>query len=229
MRITVLTLFPEFFASPLEVSLVGRARRDDRLEVDFVNIRDHGLGPHRQVDDTPFGGGAGMVMMAEPLANALEPLAQTHRVLLSAAGAPLQQAALDRWAGLAHLTLVCGRYEGVDERVAEHLVDEEVSIGDYVLLGGEVAALAIVEGVTRLLPGVVGNPESVVTESYRHGLLEEPHYTRPASFRGWDVPEVLLSGDHGKIESWRQDQRERRTSLRRPDLGGSTARSQPDV
>jgi len=108
-------------------------------------------------------------------------------------------------------------------------VDEEVSIGDYVLLGGEVAALAIVEGVTRLLPGVVGNPESVVTESYRHGLLEEPHYTRPASFRGWDVPEVLLSGDHGKIESWRQDQRERRTSLRRPDLGGSTARSQPDV
>ena len=229
MRITVLTLFPEFFASPLEVSLVGRARRDDRLEVDFVNIRDHGLGPHRQVDDTPFGGGAGMVMMAEPLANALEPLAQTHRVLLSAAGAPLQQAALDRWAGLAHLTLVCGRNEGVDERVAEHLVDEEVSIGDYVLLGGEVAALAIVEGVTRLLPGVVGNPESVVTESYRHGLLEEPHYTRPASFRGWDVPEVLLSGDHGKIESWRQDQRERRTSLRRPDLGGSTARSQPDV
>jgi tRNA (guanine37-N1)-methyltransferase len=229
VRITVLTLFPEFFDSPLEVSLVGRAREGGVLEVDMVNIRDHGLGPHRQVDDAPFGGGAGMVMMVEPLADALEPLAQSHRVLLSAAGGSLAQATLDRWAGLEHLTLVCGRYEGVDERVAEHLVDEEVSIGDYVLLGGEVAALAIIEGVTRLLPGVVGNPESVVTESFRRGLLEEPHYTRPASFRGWNVPEVLLSGDHGRVEEWRRHQRELRTSQRRPDLSEPAPPTDPSV
>lgn len=218
MRITVLTLFPEFFASPLEVSLVGRAIRDQFLEIVLVDIRDHGLGRHRQVDDAPFGGGAGMVMMVEPLASALEPLAPSHRILLSAAGDPLTQAALDRWAQLDHLTLVCGRYEGVDERVAEHLVDEEISLGDYVLLGGEVGALGIIEGVTRLLPGVVGNPESVVTESYRDGLLEEPHYTRPASYRGWEVPEVLLSGDHGLVAKWRLEERRKRTARRRPDL-----------
>lgn len=227
MRITVLTLFPEFFASPLAVSLVGRAIRDQLLEIDLVDIRDHGLGTHRQVDDAPFGGGAGMVMMIEPLANALEPLASSHRILLSAAGAPLRQAALDRWAQLDHLTLVCGRYEGVDERVADHLVDEEISLGDYVLLGGEVGALGVIEGVTRLLPGVVGNPESVVAESYRDGLLEEPHYTRPASYRGWDVPDVLLSGDHGRVAEWRLEQRRQRTAQRRPDLLADDG--EPDV
>ena len=157
-------------------------------------------------------------MMIEPLADALDPLESSHRVLLTPAGKPLEQATLDRWAGLEELTLVCGRYEGIDERVAEHLVDEEVSIGDYVLLGGEVAALAIIEGVTRLLPGVVGNPESLASESFRDGLLEEPHYTRPAEFRGWVVPEVLLSGDHGKVDEWRAEQREKRTRERRPDL-----------
>ena len=140
------------------------------------------------------------------------------RVLLTPAGRPQTQAALDRWAGLPHLALVCGRYEGVDERVAEHLVDEEVSLGDYVLAGGEAAALVVVEGVVRLLPGAVGNPESVGAESFRDGLLEEPHYTRPAEFRGWRVPDVLLSGDHGRIAEWRRDQRRRRTAARRPDL-----------
>jgi tRNA (guanine37-N1)-methyltransferase len=159
-----------------------------------------------------------MVMMIEPLADALDPLESGHRVLLTPGGRPLEQETLDRWAGLEELTLVCGRYEGIDERVAEHLVDEEVSIGDYVLLGGEVAALAIIEGVTRLLPGVVGNPESLASESFRDGLLEEPHYTRPAEFRGWVVPEVLLSGDHGKVDEWRAEQREKRTRERRPDL-----------
>jgi tRNA (guanine37-N1)-methyltransferase len=218
VRVNVVTIFPEFFASPLETSLVSRAIEDETLEVVLHDPRDHGKGPHRQVDDAPFGGGAGMVMMIEPLADALEPLAGTHRVLLTPAGAPLTQETLDRWARLDELTLVCGRYEGVDERVAEHLVDEEASLGDYVLLGGEVGALAIIEGVTRLLPGAVGNPASVETESFRDGLLEEPQYTRPAEFRGWEVPQVLLSGDHGEIEAWRRQQRIERTKRRRPDL-----------
>ncbi len=218
MEIRVVTIFPEFFAGPLDVSLVGKARSDGLLDVRLIDLRRWGRGVHRQVDDAPFGGGAGMVMMVEPLAEALEPLAGTHRVLLTPAGSPLTQATLDRWAALPALTLVCGRYEGVDERVAEHFIDEEVSLGDYVLLGGEVAALAIIEGVTRLLPGVVGNPQSVVTESFRDGLLEEPQYTRPADFRGWTVPEVLLSGDHGRIAAWRLEQRRRRTAARRPDL-----------
>ena len=155
-------------------------------------------------------------MGVEPIAAALEPLAATHRVLFAAAGEPLTQSTLDRWATLPELTLVCGRYEGVDQRVAEHLVDEEISLGDYVTLGGEVAALAVIEGVVRLLPGVVGNPESIARESFRDGLVEEPQYTRPASFRGWDVPEVLLSGDHARIEEWRRRRRRERTAQRRP-------------
>lgn len=159
-----------------------------------------------------------MVMMIEPLAAALDRLAGSHRVLLTPAGAPLTQATLDRWSGLDHLTLVCGRYEGVDERVAEHLVDEQASLGDFVLAGGEVAALAIVEGVARLLPEVLGNPESAASESFRDGLLEEPQYTRPADFRGWAVPDILLSGDHAKVASWRREQRLERTRRRRPDL-----------
>lgn len=215
MIIHVITIFPEYFSSPLDVSLVGKARNEGALDIELHDLRDHGTGVHRQVDDAPFGGGPGMVMMVGPLAAALDPLADTHRVLFAAAGRPLEQAMLDRWAGLEALTLVCGRYEGVDERVAEHLVDEEVSLGDYVLLGGEAAALAVIEGITRLLPGVVGNPESVLTESFRDGLLEEPQYTRPAEYRGWVVPEVLLSGDHGRIEEWRLGQRRQRTRRRR--------------
>ena len=218
MRINVLTIFPEFFASPLDTSLIGKARADGVLEVALHDVRDHGKGAHRQVDDAPFGGGAGMVMMVGPIADALEPLMDTHRILLTPAGSPLDQETLDRWADLDQLTLVCGRYEGVDERVAEHLIDEEISLGDYVLQGGEVAAMAIIEGVTRLLKGVVGNPESVEAESFRGGLLEEPQYTRPAVYRGWSVPEVLLSGDHGKVDEWRREQREQRTRERRPDL-----------
>jgi tRNA (guanine37-N1)-methyltransferase len=219
MRITVVTMFPEFFDGPLEVSVVGRAVADGAVSIEIVDLRVHGLGRHRQLDDAPFGGGPGMVMMVEPLAAALEPLADTHRVLLTPAGVPLVQATLDRWSGLDALTLVCGRFEGVDDRVGEHLVDEQVSLGDFVVAGGEVGALAIIEGVVRLLPGVVGNPESTVRESFRgDGLLEEPQYTRPADFGGWRVPEVLLSGDHGRIDEWRREQRLERTRERRPDL-----------
>lgn len=227
MRIHLVTIFPEFFDSPLSVSLVGKAIAEGVLDVETHDPRDHSVGVHRQVDDAPYGGGAGMVMMAEPLALTLDQLDHTHRVLLTPAGTPLTQSHLDRFAGLDDLTLVCGRYEGVDERIAENLIDEEISLGDFVLLGGEVAAAAIIEGVARLLPGVVGNPESTETESFRgDGLLEEPQYTRPAEFRGWKVPEVLLSGDHARIATWRRDQREERTRTRRPDL---LAAEEPDA
>lgn len=218
MRISIITLFPEYFRSPLEVSLVGRAIDAGILDIDLVDLRTYGKGRHRQVDDTPFGGGPGMVMMVEPLARALESVSDAHRVLFTPSGRRLDQATLERWSQLTHLALVCGRYEGVDQRVADHLVDEEVSVGDFILAGGDVAALAVVEGVARLLPGVLGNADSAVFESFRDGLLEEPQYTRPAEFRGWRVPEVLLSGDHRRIAQWRQDQRVQRTRERRPDL-----------
>jgi tRNA (guanine37-N1)-methyltransferase len=218
MRISIVTLFEEYFDSPLKVSLVGKAVESAQITVDFHNPREYGRGPHKQVDDAPFGGGAGMVMMPEPLAETLGPLESSHRVMLTPSGPPLTQATLDRFAGVDHLTLVCGRYEGVDQRVLDHFVDEEVSLGDYVLLGGEVAAAAVIEGVARLLPGVIGNPESTESESFRDGLLEEPVYTRPSDFRGWLVPEVLVSGDHGRIAAWRVEQRLNRTMDRRPDL-----------
>jgi tRNA (guanine37-N1)-methyltransferase len=211
-------MFPGFFEGPLKTSIVARAIADGLVEIELIDLREHGIGRHRQLDDSPFGGGPGMVMMVEPLALALEPLGATHRVLFSPAGATLTQATLDRWADVGELTLICGRFEGVDQRVADHFVDEEVSLGDFVIAGGEAAAALVIEGVARLLPGVVGNPESTTSESFRDGLLEEPVYTRPADFRGWMVPEVLLSGDHGAIETWRAEQRRSRTVDRRPDL-----------
>ena len=218
MKISIITLFPEFFTSPLTVSVVGRARESGLLEVSLIDLRSFGQGAYRQVDDAPFGGGPGMVLMIEPLAAALETAGDSHKVLFTPGGTRLDQSTLDRWAAEPHVTFVCGRYEGVDERVAEHLVHEQVSLGDYVLAGGEAAALAAVEGVARLLPGVLGNPESVGSESFRGGFLEEPHYTRPAEYRGWQVPEVLLSGDHARVDAWRHEQRVRRTRERRPDL-----------
>ena len=218
MQINVVTMFPGFFEGPLGVSIVARGIEAGILEVILIDLREHGLGRHRQLDDAPFGGGPGMVMMVEPLAAALEPLEKTHRILFTPAGRPLTQATLDRWAGLPEITLVCGRFEGVDQRVVEHFIEEETSVGDFVLAGGEVAAALAIEGIARLLPGVVGNPGSTETESFRNGLLEEPVYTRPADFRGWEVPEVLLSGNHALIAEWRQGQRLNRTSERRPDL-----------
>jgi tRNA (guanine37-N1)-methyltransferase len=220
VRISVITIFPGWFEGVLSTSVVARAIETGALAVELVDLREHGLGAHRQIDDAPFGGGAGMVMMIEPLAEAIDELGPSLRVLLTPVGRPLDQATLDRWASLPHLALICGRYEGIDERVAEHLVDEEVSLGDFVLPGAEAAAAAVIEGIARLLPGVVGNPDSIVHESFRDGLLEHPQYTRPASFRGWEVPEVLLSGDHARIERWRQAQRIERTRRRRPDLIG---------
>lgn len=211
-------MFPGFFAGPLETSIVARGITDGALTVDLIDLREHGIGRHRQLDDAPFGGGPGMVMMIEPLAAALEPLAHTRRVLFTPSGDALTQTTLDGWAALDEITLVCGRFEGVDQRVIDRHIDQEVSIGDYVLAGGEVAAAVVIEGIARLLPGVVGNPESTVHESFRDGLLEEPVYTRPADFEGDTVPEVLLSGDHGKIEEWRRQQRLERTRRRRPDL-----------
>ena len=218
MHIAVITLFPEFFEGPLRTSIVSRAIDAGSLSVELVDLRAFGKGPHLQVDDAPFGGGPGMVLMVEPLSAALESRASSHRVLLSPAGEKLTQATLDRLASFDQLTIVCGRYEGVDERVAQHLISEEISLGDFVLAGGEVGAVALIEGVARLLPGVVGNPHSVESESFRDDLLEEPQYTRPSVFGDWEVPEVLLSGDHGRIAEWRREQRLERTRTRRPDL-----------
>lgn len=228
VQIHVITMFPEFFDSPLRVSLVGKAVERGLVDIDVTDLRSYATGVHRRLDDAPFGGGAGMVMMAEPLLRALAPLAETRRVLLSPSGRLLTQETLDRWSVGGPLTLVCGRYEGVDQRFIDASIDEEVSLGDYVLLGGEVGALAIIEGVLRLLPGVVGNPESTRTESFRDGLLEEPHYTRPADLDGAAVPAVLLSGDHARIAEWRRTQRERRTRERRPDLWAEHAARRPD-
>ncbi|MGH3649978.1 MAG: tRNA (guanosine(37)-N1)-methyltransferase TrmD [Acidimicrobiia bacterium] len=221
MKINVVTMLPGYFAGPLQTSIVGRGIEDRALEVDIIDLREYGIGRHRQLDDAPFGGGPGMVMMIEPLARALEPFARTHRVLFSPSGTPMTQQTLDTWSEMTEITFVCGRFEGVDQRVIDDYIDQEVSLGDYVLAGGEVASAAAIEGIARLLPGVVGNPVSTEKESFRDGLLEEPVYTRPADFEGSTVPEVLLSGDHGEIERWRAAQRVRRTEERRPDLLGN--------
>ena len=226
MNIAVITLFPAFFDGPLDVGVTAKAVASGALDIELVPLREFGVGTHRQVDDAPFGGGAGMVLMPGPLTRAIEGREDSLRILLTPAGRPLDQVTLDRWATLDSLALVCGRYEGVDERFAEDWIDEEVSLGDFVLAGGEVAALAVIEGVARLLPGVLGNPRSIEIESFRDGLLEEPQYTRPAVFRGRQVPPVLISGDHARIAAWRAEQRLKRTETRRPDL---LRRSSPDA
>jgi tRNA (guanine37-N1)-methyltransferase len=220
LKIDIVTLFPELFDAPLRTSLLGRAVGSGTLNVGLTNLRDFGLGTHRSVDDEPYGGGAGMVMRPEPVFAAVETVRKdnTHVVLLSPRGARFDHGAAARLAALDHVVLICGRYEGVDERVAEHLADEELSIGDFVLAGGEAAALVVIEAVSRLLPGVLGNARSLDSESHSSGLLEYPQYTRPADFRGWEVPDVLLSGDHGAVERWRREQSERLTRERRPDL-----------
>ncbi|CAN5556792.1 tRNA (guanosine(37)-N1)-methyltransferase TrmD [soil metagenome] len=220
MLVDVVTLFPELFDAPLRTSLLGKAVAAGTVEVRVRDLRAHGIGRHRSVDDEPYGGGAGMVMRPEPIFAAVETIGDpaAHIVLLSPRGGRLGHATVVRLARVEHLVLVCGRYEGIDERVSEHLVDEEVSIGDYVLAGGELAALVLLEAVSRFVPGVLGNERSLESESHVDRRLEHPHYTRPATFRGWSVPDVLLSGDHGAVERWRSEQSERVTRDRRPDL-----------
>jgi tRNA (guanine37-N1)-methyltransferase len=220
LKIDVLTLFPEMFAGPLDVSIVRRARTMGLLELQIHNLRDFTHDRHQTVDDRPFGGGPGMVLKPEPIFEAVEKLAdaQTRVILTAPTGRPFTQAIARDLAGYAHLVFICGSYEGVDERVREALVHDELSIGDYVLTNGGLAAMVVIDAVTRLLPGALGDEESAQQESFSHGLLEYPHYTRPADFRGMKVPEVLLSGHHAEIEKWRAGQARERTKTRRPDL-----------
>lgn len=219
MRVDVFTLFPGYFDGPLSVSLLGRARERGVVDVRLHDPRDWAGDAHRTVDDAPFGGGAGMVLMPGPLFAAVEATAAPRPLyLLSASGRAFDQALATELAAGSGFSLVCGRYEGVDQRVADHLCDGELSVGDFVLAGGEAAAGVVIEAVARLVPEVMGNETSAGEESFASGLLEYPQYTRPADFRGLTVPEVLRSGDHGRVARWRRAQAIRRTLERRPDL-----------
>jgi len=230
MKFHLLTIFPEFFEGPLDHGIVARAAQKGLLEIKVHNLRDWTYDFHRSVDDRPFGGGEGMVMKPQPLFEAVEAIlpqrdkARQRVVLMSAQGPLFSQAKARELAGVDEVLLICGRYEGVDERVSEHLADEEISIGDYVLSGGELAAAAVVDAVARLLPGVLGNEDSAVKESFSQngdggaGILDCPHYTRPADFRGWTVPEVLMGGNHAEIRAWRRRAALEKTRRNRPDL-----------
>jgi tRNA (guanine37-N1)-methyltransferase len=219
LRIDVFTIFPNLIDAFVSESVIGKARADGLLDIRAHDLRSATTDPHRSVDDAPFGGGAGMVLMAEPLFAAVE-VAQPPRplLLLSPSGRRFDQAVAAELAVTGGFSLLCGRYEGVDQRVADHLVDGELSVGDVVLAGGEVAALLVIEAVGRLVPGVLGNQASTTEESFADGLLEYPQYTRPATYRDWSVPAVLTSGDHGRIARWRRAQALARTIARRPDL-----------
>jgi tRNA (guanine37-N1)-methyltransferase len=226
MRFHLLTIFPEFFSGPLDHGVVAKARQAGVLEVQFHDLRNWTYDRHRTVDDRPFGGGAGMLMKPQPIFEAVEailPVRSANRkvVLLSALGRRFRQETAERFSKLEELLLICGRYEGVDERVAEHLADEEISVGDFVLTGGELAAAIVVDTVARLLRGVLGNEDSSRNESFgeeNEGLLDCPQYTRPAEFRGWKVPDVLLGGNHTQIREWRRTASRAKTERLRPDL-----------
>ena len=222
MNIDVLTLFPGMFAGPLDESIVGRARALGRLTLKIHNLRDYTHDRHRTVDDRPFGGGPGMLLKPEPVFEAVEGLAgeRTRTVLLTPTGRKLTQTIVREFASAEHILLVCGSYEGFDERIRQALADDEISIGDYVLTNGALPAMVLIDAVARLLPGVLGDESSSVDESFSHGLLEYPQYTRPAEYRGMKVPEVLLSGNHAEIARWRAEQARQRTMERRPDLIG---------
>jgi tRNA (guanine37-N1)-methyltransferase len=223
MRIDVLTLFPEMFAGPLQASILGRALREGIAAVHLHNIRDYATDRHQIVDDYAYGGGPGMVMKPEPLAASIEAVRALAEpggrvVLMTPQGRLLNQPVVDELAAEPRLILLCGHYEGVDERIRQDFVDDEVSIGDYVVSGGEVAALVVIDAVVRRQPGTLGSADSLLEESHSDGLLEYPQYTRPADFRGSKVPDILLSGHHGEIARWRRQQRVIRTAQRRPDL-----------
>ncbi|MDP7102850.1 MAG: tRNA (guanosine(37)-N1)-methyltransferase TrmD [SAR202 cluster bacterium] len=225
MRFHVLTLFPGMFEGPMSESIIARAQSQGLIEVSLHDIRDHAHDKHRQVDDYGFGGGPGMVMKPAPIFEAVEHVKSasslpdaTPVILLSPQGDRLDQSSVERLATFQDLVLICGRYEGVDERVRQHLATEEISIGDYVLGGGELAAMVVIDAVARLVPGVVGSTESPANDSFTTGLLQHPLYTRPAEFRNWEVPEMLLSGNHAEIDRWRRHEALRRTLAHRPDL-----------
>jgi len=222
MRFHILTLFPAMFQGPLEESILKRARESGRLSVSLHNIRDYATDKHHVTDDTPYGGGGGMVMKPGPIFAAVEAVLAGETdvpvILLTPQGRLFTQSIAAELSHHQCILLICGRYEGVDERVRQHLASDEISIGDYVRTGGELAAMVIVDAVTRLQPGVLGDPGATLDDSHARGLLEGPHYTRPFEFRGWEVPEVLLSGDHAAINRWRREQALRRTFERRPEL-----------
>jgi tRNA (guanine37-N1)-methyltransferase len=228
MQFEVFTLLPEVFPPYLESSILQRARQRDLIDVRIHNIRDYTHDRHHTTDDTPYGGGGGMVMKPEPVFEAVESVlgfrvGQTQPpevpvILLTPQGRVFNQQIAEELLGHERIALLCGRYEGVDERIREHLVTDEISIGDYVLTGGELPALMIIDAVSRLIPGVLGDPTGAEDDSHSMGLLEYPHYTRPPEFRGWKVPDVLLSGDHARIEKWRREQALKRTFQKRPDM-----------
>jgi len=222
MRFDILTLFPEMFSSPFQESILARAIEKDLIQIRTINIRDFSLDKHQVVDDTPYGGGQGMVMKVEPIAGAIEWVKSKDPsawiIYLTPQGKPFNQEVARELSSRSHLVFLCGRYEGVDERVKELFVDEEISIGDYILTGGELAAMVLIDAISRLLPGVLGSERSAGEDSFFNSLLEYPQYTRPFSFRGEDVPEVLLSGNHGAIALWRKKEAIKRTLTRRPDL-----------
>jgi tRNA (guanine37-N1)-methyltransferase len=221
MIFDILTLFPEMFLSPLEESILGKAREEGKITINLFNIRDYAEGKHRVTDDYPYGGGKGMIMKPEPIIRGIEAILagkpEARVILMTPQGSPMSQEVVRRLARHARLVIICGRYEGVDERVRD-VVDEEISIGDYVLTGGELAALVVVDAVARMIPGVLGDEGASEDDSFSQGLLEYPQYTRPREFAGRQVPEVLLSGDHQAIERWRREEALRRTWERRPDL-----------
>ncbi|MBM4313676.1 MAG: tRNA (guanosine(37)-N1)-methyltransferase TrmD [Deltaproteobacteria bacterium] len=222
MRFDILTVFPEMFASPCGCSLLKRALDKGVIAIELHDIRSHAPGKHRVTDDAPYGGGGGMVMKVEPIDLALRSIPRATDavpvILLTPQGERFCQKTAEELAGYPHIVLVCGHYEGVDERVRSKLVNREISIGDYVMTGGELSAMVVVDAVSRLVPGVLGNCDSAGADSFSMGLLEYPHYTRPAEYRGWRVPEVLLSGNHREIETWRRRESLLRTKKRRPDL-----------
>ncbi len=223
MRIDILTLFPEMFQGPFDSSIIKRAREQGLVSIKLWDIRDYSHDKHCTVDDYPYGGGAGMILKPEPVFEAAEAASTSgegkpHIVLLTPSGRLFTQKVAGELSRLERVMLICGHYEGVDERVSEHLVDDEISIGDYVLSGGELAAMVIADAVVRLLPGVLGSPASLLYDSHSEGLLEYPQYTRPAEYRGWQVPDVLLSGNHAEITRWRREQSILRTLKRRPEL-----------
>ena len=223
MRIDVFSLIPETITPYLGASIIGKAREANKLEVVTHQIRDYASDKHSMTDDLPYGGGGGMVMKPEPIFSAVESvlaeaITTTPIILLTPQGRLFDQTVAANLAELPRLTLICGRYEGVDERVRQHLATDELSIGDYVLTGGELPALVVIDAIARLIPGVLGDETAAANDSHQGGVLEHPHYTRPAEFRGWPVPEILRSGDHGAVDDWRRRQSLRRTFLRRPEL-----------